>query len=176
MAGWSARLEFADERLFATVLSRRTRGLDRVMRAVTVLGDPPVIVVLAVSAVLLLPGAGRGWAGDGLVAMTASHIVVQLLKRIWSRPRPVLPVGVRSMIRAPDRFSFPSGHATAALALALPAVAVLPGGAGAGLLLLALLIGASRCYLGVHYPGDVVAGWGIALVTWAFLPLLSLVP
>lgn len=38
------------------------------------------------------------------------------------------------------------------------------GGAGSLLLPLAAVIGLSRCYLGVHYPGDVLAGWLLALI------------
>ena len=57
----------------------------------------------------------------------------------------------------PDRFSFPSGHTCAAFAVAL-AFAGAPFGLGYLFLALAVGIGASRVYLGAHYPLDVAAG------------------
>ena len=137
------------------------------MRAVTVLAEPPVIVAIAL---VLASGALPGVASAGLealVVLTLSHGLVQIIKRLAIRPRPRLPVGVQSIIQAPDRFSFPSGHATAALAVALPLAGVLSAGVAALVLGVAVAVGISRCYLGIHYPGDVVFGWGLAAITWA---------
>ena len=71
---------------------------------------------------------------------------------------------LNAAIQEPDRFSFPSGHATASLAVALPYAVVFPLWAGP-LLLLALLVGFSRVRLGVHYPSDVLVGQLIAIGT-----------
>jgi undecaprenyl-diphosphatase len=103
-------------------------------------------------------------------ALAFSFLVSQVLKRSFSRTRPDLPVGINSLIQAPDRFSFPSGHATAAIAIALPLAVVLPFYVGVPVLALGLAIGLTRCYLGVHYPGDVVAGWSIAALSVLVAP------
>jgi undecaprenyl-diphosphatase len=90
---------------------------------------------------------------------------VEVLKRLFTRERPHLPVGLSWLVTVPDRFSFPSGHATAGLAIALPLATALPAPAGVLVLLLGAAVGVSRCYLGVHYPGDVLAGWALASST-----------
>ena len=176
MASWTTRLEVVDERLFAAVVSRRTPWLDRMMRGITVLGDPPVIVLAMLLSVVVLKGPAVALARAGLLVLVLSHVAVQVLKRLAARPRPRFPVGVRSIIQAPDRFSFPSGHATAALAVVLPLVATLPPSVGAAVASLALIVGLSRCYLGVHYPGDVFMGWGIAVATWWVVGYLGWIP
>ena len=167
MASWNVRLGGVDQRLFLALLSRRRPSMDRLMRAVTVLAEPPVIVAIAL---VLASGAIPGLTSVGmpaLVILIVSHTLVQVVKRLATRPRPHLPVGVRSIIQPPDRFSFPSGHATAALAVALPLAGALSPGIATLAICLALTVGVSRCYLGIHYPGDVVSGWGLATITWA---------
>jgi undecaprenyl-diphosphatase len=163
MSVWILRLHLHDERVLLALLSRRRPRLDRAMRALTHLGDAAVTIPLALLlAAGLLPFGADG--GRAAFALAASHLLVQLVKRTVSRPRPRLPVGIAALAHAPDRFSFPSGHAASSLSVALGAAAVLPAPAAAAVLALAAVVGASRCYLGVHYPGDVAAGWALAVL------------
>ena len=97
------------------------------------------------------------------VPTSGSHLVVQLIKRTVSRGRPRMPSGVQALVQPPDRFSFPSGHAASSLSVALAVAVMLPAPLGALLVGLAMVVGLSRCYLGVHYPGDVLMGWLLAL-------------
>jgi undecaprenyl-diphosphatase len=99
-----------------------------------------------------------------LATLAISHLLVQVVKRIVGRGRPSRMGEVQASVREPDRFSFPSGHATASLAVALGYAMVFPLWAGP-LLLLALLVGFSRIRLGVHYPSDVLVGQLLAVVT-----------
>ena len=93
------------------------------------------------------------------VALVVSVYVNALLKDIIALPRPFLYAEIANL-RAPDEYSFPSGHAQSAMVFW-------------GLLVLhfrrrwftlfagamILLVGFSRVYLGVHFPTDVVGGW-----------------
>ena len=142
---------------------RRRRGWIAITHA-----GGAVVTIAAVLLPLLTGIWSRTVSARAALALTISHLLVQAIKRGVNRARPTTV----SWISSPDRFSFPSGHATAALAVALsygiayPVVA--PPLVGA-----ALVVGWSRVVLGVHYPGDVAMGQGIALLTVVALGALN---
>ncbi len=113
---------------------------------------------------LLVPGVTATVAGAALVVLAASHLVVQIVKRFAVRERPTVRLSFVALVAVPDGFSFPSGHACAAMAVAIVYAWAFPGLA-LPLLALAILVGLSRVVLGVHYPGDVAVGQAIALLT-----------
>jgi undecaprenyl-diphosphatase len=98
-----------------------------------------------------------------VVSAVAIVALVNVTKGALDRPRPPHPL--TGSVGA----AYPSGHAaysTFYVALAVIAARVLPGAVSrAGLVLaaiaLAVVIGASRVYLQVHWASDVAGGWGL---------------
>jgi undecaprenyl-diphosphatase len=135
-------------------------------------GAVVTLLVLTVSGYLLL--AARPRLALFLVTCSAgSGALVMLLKNVFQRPRPDVVVPILEA----SGLSFPSGHAVISAAL-YPTMGVILALAVQPLRLrlyvvsvaiaFALLVGATRVYLGVHYPTDVVAGWSIGFA-WALL-------
>ncbi len=88
-----------------------------------------------------------------------------LIKKNIRRPRPFKHLkGVRALIVPPDEFSFPSGHTAASFLMAIIMSAALPS-LSPWLFAWAVLVGLSRIYLGVHYPGDVLAGVALGVIS-----------
>ena len=106
------------------------------------------------------------------MTLVVSHLLVQLVKRTVVRDRPAKVERCVSLVREPDRFSFPSGHAAASMSVALAYGTTFPVWAPP-LLLVAAAVGFSRVRLGVHYPSDVLVGQLLAALTTAALRLLG---
>lgn len=177
-APWLARLDARDRAmLVALAAAPRTPAERRLWRGVTHLGGSRATILLCLLPLLAGAGApgGASWRVGVATAtiVVLSHLLVQLVKRTVGRPRPSAATGIAAQVLAPDRFSFPSGHAAAAMSVALGyavgAPALLPV-----LALAALVVGLSRAVLGVHYLGDVLAGQLLAVVAALLLRLAGL--
>lgn len=112
-----------------------------------------------------------------LVPVALTHIITLGLQLIIRRPRPSVAVSeIQMWYRTP---SFPSAHSAGSMAFAIAMSTFLLRVPQYGIFLVlavitfALLIGISRIMVGVHYLGDVLAGFlfGI-LVTGIFLTVL----
>ena len=93
------------------------------------------------------------WArGAGLV--TVAYLVNTAVKGAIGRQRPAFEE-MPSLVRTPTQLSFPSAHATSSFCAAAAYRDLLPAGP---LYATATAMAASRVYLGVHFPSDVLAG------------------
>jgi len=164
--------EFDRAVMFA--MQRGPSWLGDVARDITSLGGATVLVLLSVGAIgyLLM---NRRWRAALFVTVSVAggSLISAALKEIFDRPRPdLLPHAVEV-----TSASFPSGHAMLAMTTYLTLGAVLAEVEERRRFkvyvllwaaLLALLVGLSRIYLGVHWPTDVLAGWCVGSA-WALL-------
>ncbi len=138
--------------------------LEGAARAVTTLGDPLVAALSILGLAALLLALSR--RGDALVVLLLfiPEGLQLAVKELVARPRPEFSL----LDHAPTNPSFPSGHATHAV-LFFGCVAVLLAGLVRPLWLARLVqvllwltvlaVGASRVYLGVHWPSDVLGAY-----------------
>lgn len=148
-----------DAELFVAANRNRGPAADSVFSAITELGS----IWASIGAATVLVARGhRSAAVRGLAAASTAWLAGQGLKRVFLRPRPYLADrdGTRLLIGEPRGASWPSSHPAVLLAFATAAgrTARLGRGPRTALAGLAAAVGASRTYLGVHYPGDVAGG------------------
>ena len=137
-------------------------------------GVVPVDIALTISLLIARRWREATFAG---VSFAGSALLNMATKRFFQRDRPTLWESI-----APEHtFSFPSGHAMGSATLAMVVIllcwhtrwrwlAVVLAGS------FALLVGASRIYLGVHYPSDILGGFaaGVAWVSGVYLVLFRM--
>ena len=188
-------LLYAFVALAGEVMEGDTRALDtQILRALRKADDPatpigppwlevmlldltavggPTVITLVVGAVVGFLCLQTRYRTAMVVAAAAisGEIVNHLLKEIFQRPRPDVVPHLRDVTTA----SFPSGHAMESAIVYLTLGVMLMRVAERRItkiyclsiaILVTLLVGISRVYLGVHYPTDVVGGWMLGFV-WA---------
>ncbi|GGC84918.1 phosphatase PAP2 family protein [Chelatococcus reniformis] len=150
------------------------RWFELAVKDLTSLGGTAVLTLITLAAVGYLAMASKRHAALLVLAAIGGGTVLNwALKQIFSRPRPDF---VAHVVDA-SSWSFPSGHAMMSAITYLTLGALLarvePKRRLKAYLLglaitLTLLVGASRIYLGVHYPSDILAGWTVG-AAWAIL-------
>lgn len=156
-----------DAPLLEWLRSHANPTMDLVMVTVSRLGMRWGLVPfdLAVTAFLLVR---RQWARAVFFALAVggAGLLNVLTKGLFGRARPALWL---SIAPAQD-FSFPSGHAMGSAAAVVASTVLLWRSPARWPVSLAgaawvLVVSASRAYLGVHYPSDLVAAW-LASLAW----------
>lgn len=147
--------------------------LHEMVRDITSLGSFAIlgIIVVAVCSYLLLARMRR----EALLivcSVLGGTLLSTVLKMSYNRPRPDLTAMSQQFTA-----SFPSGHAMlsavtfltlGALLARLAPTRPLQVFAIGTAVVLTLLVGVSRIFMGVHYPSDVLAGWCVG-AAWALL-------
>jgi membrane-associated phospholipid phosphatase len=142
--------------------------LDRVMLLITALGDPPTVIAIFTIAIAWLGMKQR--YNDGIrfaIACLGGILLNQVMKLFFAKPRPEL----WQRLITETSFSFPSGHAVGAMVVYGFIAYILAKQLQqyklfiytAATLVIAA-IGLSRLYLGVHYPTDIIAGYGVGIL------------
>ena len=147
------------------VYARRNPGLNRVLIAITYLGNWQTVSLMGIF-LLMVKSTRRSMGIPFVIISLSSTAVYKIVKGIFERPRPDLAVRLIEQ----GGYSFPSGHSMNGLVcfgiliylirrycknrkLANILTVLL------GLLIFAL--GCSRVYVGVHFPTDIIGGWSL---------------
>jgi undecaprenyl-diphosphatase len=140
----------------------RADGIDDVMEfAATWL----VYAVFAVAAALIAGALYRRRLRPVLevgATLVLAFVAAVGLEHLSRQLRPFQSHQVHQLIAHDAGVSMPSDHATAAFAIAFAVGVFLHRGWGVALAVVAVLIGLSRVWVGVHYPGDILAAVVIA--------------
>lgn len=154
-----------DNSIYNTIISSKSDAMTMFMTIITMMCDTEFIIVATLLLVLLIKNKKMG----GMIAsnVVLCSVINTIIKHIFLRPR---PVGIKLIEQG--GYSFPSGHSMMAIAFYGLLIYIIWNTKWRNvwkiftttlLVILILLIGISRIYVGVHFASDVIAGLSISL-------------
>lgn len=138
--------------------------LDILMPIITYLGSLTFCIIICIPSFYIFHDSIIEFPLPLALSLILSTLVCQIIKHSVNRLRPFLIIENLNIKKIGiDDYSLPSGHTTAAFCIAISLSILLPKFTLL-FFVLALLVGLSRVYLGVHYPTDVLLGIVIGCV------------
>lgn len=160
-----------DEIAILRIVAKRRTSITKFMIWMSRMGDGYLWAVL-VMAFYAFSDVTSSWLFVGLAGFSFELIIYKVIKRATTRQRPFRTnASILHLVVPQDEYSFPSGHTAAATVSALlfsTAVPIL----SPYFFTVALLIGVSRIYLGVHYPSDVAMGFVLGVGSFVFASVM----
>ena len=157
--------QILDSQIVEILSLHRIEWLDFIAKCLSLLGGMPfVLIFTTLWCVYWLRIQQYAIATMIILAVSGSALIAWGLKWFFDRPRPASVYHLVSSYGA----SFPSAHSVYAATLACLAIIIYRKHRNfRSLAILScmwlIVMGMSRVYLGVHYPTDVLAGWGIGM-------------
>lgn len=173
-------LALTDPHVTAWAVAHRTGWLTGILRVVTWLGSAAVIIPVALIVAIFFAWRRHRWGP--LVLLTAAiggaAASYTLIKAAVGRPRPPPAIWIGHFAGA----AFPSGHATQSVACYATLALILGAGRSAraraalwsAAVLIALIVGTSRIYLGAHWLTDVLGGYALGALLVAVIVIVAL--
>lgn len=148
-----------DLQVFHWCMQRKSRSLlTTTGRYLSRSADGPAYGLIVLALFWWYPPFDSLWLGAVVSAFAIERLLYFVAKNSFRRHRPQAAIaGFRAFIQPADEFSFPSGHTSGAFLFAVIMCQLFPSLLPL-LMLWAALIGASRVFLGVHFPTDTVVG------------------
>ncbi len=169
----------ADPHVTAWVIAHRTDWLTSVLKVLTWLGSTAFIIPVALAVGLYFVIRRRTWRPLALLGAAVAGAIglYDIVKPLAGRPRPPAAIWIGHYTGA----AFPSGHATQSAAFYAMLAIVLGAGMSprrrtvlwSAAVLVVLIVGASRIYLGAHWLTDVLAGYALG-TSWVAIVMAVL--
>ncbi len=152
----------------------RCSFLSAILVPYTLSGNIALVWIIFSALLLIFPKTRKAGILTAIALLSSWVLTEFCIKLIVNRPRPYSMISdLQILVKPPYGSSFPSGHTSIAFACAFTIFFYTNKRLGAIALVLAVIMGFSRLYVGVHYPTDVLAGTIIGLIVAVIIKLVS---